>query len=142
MNRFLVLVSLLLSLFCTGCPDYVKQAQIQAANTVADTSNAVLPMLVTLYREIGFRAIDVAKSEQEALAGIAGIEKKWQPVWKAWETLRVAQDAWANALEHGGTTMAAFDALKNAYCALMKVWPDDVPATPIGVIACGEAITK
>ena len=114
----------------------MSQIQAQTANAVASGANAALPMLVDKYRQEGNRAIEKAASRPDAEAALSAIKAKWKPVWDAWEVLRVAEDAWATALELGGDTTGALVGLKKAYCGLQGVWPDDVPVVPLAPLKC------
>ena len=142
MNRLLVLFAALLSLTLTGCPGFWSAVQdpidVAAANGVADVANTALPMLVELFNNDGYRAIEKAKTEEEATAAIVAVEAKWKPIWQAWNTLKVAQDAWAQVIESDGDTAKALAALKSAYCGLLGVWPKQIPVVPMGAFSCGE----
>jgi hypothetical protein len=127
-----------------GCSDPFRQVQIHTADSVAEAANAALPILVERYRQEGFRAIDAVKASggnaDDAKAAVEAVRAKWAPIWKAWETLSVAQDAWADALESGGDGGATVEALKEAYCGLRGVWPDDIPAVPLAPLRCPAAM--
>ncbi len=134
------LMVLLIVLAFQGCTDPARQIQARTADTVAQAANSALPILIERYRQEGFRAIDAVKasggSAEDAKAAVKAVKAKWEPIWAAWETLRVAQDAWADALEGGGDPAAALGALKEAYCGLRQVWPEDIPAVPLAPIKC------
>lgn len=125
----------------SGCPDWVRQAQIQTANTVAVAANGALPMLVETYRQEGLRAIDDVKAKggtaQDAQAAVEAVKAKWKPIWDGWAALRIAEDAWADALEQDKDTTAALIGLRSAYCQFMERWPSTVPAIPLAPIVCG-----
>jgi hypothetical protein len=87
----------------------------------------------------GDKAIANSKTEAEARTRIEQIKADWKLVWASWETLRVAQDAWAKALEDGGDTAATLKALGEAYCGLQKVWPKQIKAIPLGPLQCEAA---
>jgi hypothetical protein len=140
MTRLLVLFVLFLAFFAVGCTPTQLQIQTVAANTVADVANSTLPLLVELYTQEGYRAIDRAKTEQEATDAVVAIEKNWKPVWQAWNTLRIAQDAWAKVIETKGDTNKAFQSIKDAYCGLLVVWPKTIPVVPMGAFVCGEVV--
>ncbi|MDD5007589.1 MAG: hypothetical protein PHC68_04190 [Syntrophorhabdaceae bacterium] len=125
--------------FLVGCPD-PKQIQAQTANTIAIAANTSLPVLIDEYKQQGVHEITLSKNEEDATSRLLVIEKKWQPIWKAWETLRVAHDAWASIIEGDGDAVKALLALKDAYCGLMKVWPVEIRAIPMAGVACG--VTK
>ena len=139
MKRFVPL--LLVVVACTilsGCGLTGRQVQAETATAIATTGNAALPILVERYRQQGLRAVDQADTEEKARAETARVDREWAPIWKAWATLRLAQDVWATALEKGGDTGAALGALREAYCGLEAVWPKDIPAIPLGPVVCGE----
>lgn len=133
---------LALLLLVTGCTDAALQIQAQAANSVAQTANAALPILLERYRQEGLRAIDVVKdaggTADEARAAVDAVKAKWAPVWKAWETLRVAQGAWADTIAGGADAGSTLEALRDAYCGLIQVWPKDIVAVPLGPLKCPE----
>jgi len=139
-SRLSILLALVLSLGTAGCPEFwaVLKSQDDAATAVADVANAALPMLVELYTQDGYRVIDKAKTPEEATDGIVAVEKKWKPVWQAWNVLRVAQNLWADTIESKGDTTQAFQGIKDAYCGLMVVWPKEIPVIPMGAFSCGE----
>ena len=119
-----------------GCSMSARQVQAHAANAIAGAANSALPILLESYRQEGLNAIANASDRTTAETELAAIKERWAPVWKAWETLRVAQNAWATALEEGGDTKAALGEVRAAYCELQKVWPDELAAVPIAPAAC------
>jgi len=129
-----------ITLAFSGCPDGALQIQAQTANAVAHAANAVMPVLVAQYRQDGLEAIQAVKeaggTADDARAAIAAVKTKWEPVLRAWESLRVAQDTWATVLEAGGDTAAALAGLHVAYCGLQKVWPEDIPVVPLALVRC------
>jgi hypothetical protein len=142
MMRALQALVLILATLLLGCGNAALQIQAATADAVADSSNAALPILVERYRDEGFRVLIKAKADggnqDEARAAVAVVKKKWEPIWKAWETLRIAHNGWSDALESSGNYLAALIGLKNAYCALRIVWPDDIPAIPLGPVRCAK----
>jgi hypothetical protein len=138
---FVIVIGMPLTL--SGCPDYLRQAQAQTANAVAEAANSALPVLVEAYRQEGLRAIDDVKAkggtEQEARFAIESVKTKWKPIWEAWAALRIAEDAWADALEKDTDTAAALAGLRSAYCQFMARWPSAVPVIPLAPVICGSA---
>lgn len=136
--KALVLLALVLSQ--VGCPDWVRQAQIQTANSVAQAANATLPMLVETYRQEGLAAIESVKDKggtaDDARKAIESVKTKWQPIWEAWAALRIAEDAWAKALEEDKDTTAALVGVRTAYCGFMARWPGSVPVIPLAPVIC------
>jgi len=122
--------------FLSGCPD-PYQIQAQTANSISLAANTSLPILIDEYKQQGTHEITLSKNEVDATSRLLVVEKKWQPVWKAWETLRVAHNAWASIIEGKGDTIASFLALKDAFCGLMNVWPAEIRAIPMSGIVCG-----
>jgi hypothetical protein len=120
----------------TGCPDSARQIQVQAANSLATAANTALPMLVERYRQEGLQVVAAAKTREEAEVGVAQVKLKWAPVWKAWGALALAEGLWADALEKDIDTSTVILELKTAYCALLKVFPEDIPALPLVLLTC------
>jgi hypothetical protein len=141
-----VLLAVLLGtlvMMTSGCPDFSRQIQAQTANGIANGANAALTILQERYRQEGLAVLtEVHRSggtEAEARAELQKVIDKWKPIWQAWETLRVAEDAWATAIEQGGDTAAVLAAMKKAYCGLMQLWPESIPAIPLAPIKCEES---
>ena len=124
-----------LVVFCCSCTDPARQVQVHAADGVAQSANAALPLLVSHYRLEGITAIEAAQTREEALASVAKVKETWKPVWDAWEALRTAQDAWATGLETDGDLGALLPKLQAAWCALLAVWPTELP-TPLAPLQC------
>ena len=136
----LLVVATMLMSSVFGCTDSALQVQAQVANGVAQAANAGLPLLVDRYRNQGFSEMEAVKgrggTEEEARAAIARVEAEWDPVWKAWDTLQLAQNKWATVIETGGNTLVALAQLKDAYCKLRLVWPKGLPAIPLAPLRC------
>lgn len=130
------LVAAALAFVLWGCNPNALSIQAQTANLVASAANSALPILVERYRREGDAAIARSGDRAEAEAAVAAVKDKWSPVWTAWEALRIAEDGWAATLEQGGDAKAALGALRDAYCALLGAWPNDVPAIPLAPIRC------
>ena len=124
-------------LFGSSACFQTNRVDIALANGIAVASNSALQMLVRAYQEEGSRAIEKANSREEAERALAGIQQKWEPVWAAWAILKGAHDTWANALETGNQQEAALGVFRAAYCGLMDVWPETVPAAPLAPVDCG-----
>lgn len=138
-RRALVLLAVLLAV---GCTDAARQIQVQTAEATAAGANAGLPLLVERYRAKGLEIIDKAETRDEAEKKLAVLDAEWAPVWAAWEGLRIAQDAWATALEDGGELGGALEAVKVAYCGLRETWPDDIPAIPLVPVKCAPKMEE
>jgi len=134
--RFFRLLGVIVLLALGGCDAGALQIQAQTANAVASAANAGLPVLVERYKSEGDAAIERAATRAEAETGVAAVKERWAPVWAAWEALRVAEDGWAVAIEQGGDLGAAIQGLSVAYCGLVAVWPEDIPAIPLSPLRC------
>lgn len=139
-TTFVVGVPLIVAVDLAGCAGTSLQTEAVVADAITDSANAALPILVEQYRQEGLSAIDrVADSggtAAEARAATDEVKARWEPVWDRWERLRIAQNAWATAIELGGDTVAALEALRGAYCELLVNWPKQVRAMPLAPIAC------
>lgn len=130
---------LLVLLLTSGCSAAAVRAQAQVADTVAVSANALLPMLVSAFRQQGLDAIarvkDAGGTKAEALEALQEVEAEWRPVWLTWESLRSAHGTWADELEAGGAGTATLTSAREAYCALLAVWPSGLVA-PVPVVQC------
>ena len=144
---FVMLLSALAVLASGGClngEQFAAKAPIEAQARVADgiavAANAALPMLVEHYRQEGYTALQGVKDKggnvDDANKAIDEVKDRWHPLWNAWASLAIAQNGWAAVLESGVDPAKALDELKNAYCELMAVWPDDIPAVPLAPLRC------
>lgn len=130
-------LALALTLAPVSCAPSALQVQATYVDRVAVTANAALPALLSSYEREGQRAIDAAKTREEAEASIARIEKKWAPVWASWEALRAATDVYASALERGGAP--DMKAVQKALCELAAASKTvGLPATGILPILCAR----
>jgi len=125
-----------------GCGVSGIQIQAHVADSIAETANASLPILVSRYRQDGLdvlKGVKVAGGNQDdGRAAIDKVKARWEPVWQAWELLRIAQDAWATSLETGVGSDAALLKLKKAFCGLQEVWPKELalPLSPFSIAGC------
>lgn len=127
--------------FCVGmgCSGTQRQAQSVAASSLAVAANRAYPKLQAAYRAEGDRAIDAAPTQAEARAALAVVRERWAPVWRAWDAVRLAQDAWATALESGASAddvARTVVALQAAYCGLRAATPGAALAEVPG-FGCG-----
>jgi len=122
-----------------GCDMSARQIQAHTADAIGHAANSALPILLSHYRQEGLDAIQAASTKAEAETELAAIKSRWEPVWKAWESVRIAQNAWATALESGADTAASLSAVRAAYCELQGVWPSQLAAMPIAPVVCGAA---
>lgn len=133
---------LVLFVLAAACNNAGLQIQAHAADSVAEASNAALPILVQRYRDEGFRELEQVKADggtvSDARRAIERVKANWAPIWSAWEMLAVAQDGWATTIESGGDQAVALAELKRAYCGLRAVWPEDIPAVPLSLLRCDD----
>lgn len=137
LTRIFVFLSLLVAL--CACDMSARQIQAHTADAIGNAANSALPILLSHYRQEGLDAIQAASTKAEAETELAAIKLRWEPVWKAWESVRIAQNAWATSLEAGADTAAALSAVRTAYCELQGVWPIQLAAMPIAPVACGAS---
>jgi len=127
---------LLLWLAASGCSPSLMTVQAKAADAAADAANQALPELVDYYKQEGLDIVDGAATEQEARAGLAKFDEKWEKVWLAWRVFRAAQSAWVDTLEQGKDSSAVLSTIKVSLCMLNSVWPQGLDAIPLPVPAC------
>jgi hypothetical protein len=143
----MVLLSALAVLAAGGCLNSEQlaakapiEAQARVADGIAVAANAALPMLVEHYRQEGYAALQGVKDRggnvDDANKAIGIVKDRWRPIWNAWASLAIAQNGWASVLESGADPTKAIAELKNAYCELMAVWPNDIPAIPLAPLRC------
>lgn len=132
LRKFLLVVW---SVLLMACAPSARQMQAMFVNQVAINANATLPVLLEAYEREGSRAIAASRSREEALVALERVEQRWKPVWASWESLRVASDVYASALERGATPDAA--AVRGALCRLLSVSKDvGLPAMPVFSLPC------
>ncbi len=166
MRKALLLFALLCGL---GCSAGAVRTQITIANQTAIAANRVLPLLVDYYRQQGLRAIATSTSRDDAVDRLASLRVAWAPVWGAcpsgadgesmtstarcvggaWNALRVAHDAWANALlrRENGEPFSATEAaalaldLRRTYCAIRAAIPPetDLQLPDVPLLTCEGA---
>ncbi len=103
-----------LAVMTCGCTPAARQAQAVAADAMARTINAAVPQLVGDYQREGDAVIDAAPTPDEARAAVAQVRVRWAPVWDAIDAFAAAHDAWASAIESGGTPGLA--EIRGAWC--------------------------
>lgn len=118
-----------------GCAN-TSSANAIFADSIAEAANAGLPMLIDEYRRQGNQIIDEASDRHTAEAKLAELQQKWEKVWKAWESFRVAHNTFIEIVQSDGDAVAYLSALRNSYCGLLDVWPESIPATPIAGVEC------
>ncbi len=120
-----------------GCGYNARQIQAQTAAAIASSANAALPLLVDRYESEGADIVARATTRQEAEEHLAEWKDAWEPVWTAWELLRVAQESWAVALETDeDAALRSIAGVHSAYCGLLELWPEDLPAIPLAPLSC------
>jgi hypothetical protein len=116
------------------------EAQARVADGIALAANSALPVLVDRYRQDGLIELQAVKdrggSREDAEAAIQAVKDRWHPLWNAWASLAVAQNGWADVLEHGGDGARALAELRNAYCELLAEWPGEIPVVPLAPLSC------
>jgi hypothetical protein len=106
------------------------QAQAEVANGIAVTVNAKIPQLLELREQEGLAAIENAPDRPAAKAALAKVRQRWASVVAAIKVFAAAHDAWATALESGGTV--DLESVLQAYCELRTAaipWTE-LPALP------------
>lgn len=132
---FLVAVAVLT--LAVGCGPKAVEVQARMANTVAVVMNSTSPLLIKQEQSEGDAAIDAAKDKAAARAAVADIKERWQPVWDAYDAVRIAQGHWATALEQGGDTATALTQLKGAFCDFKGKLPGGITLPPeVTAIVC------
>lgn len=137
---FRLLTVLVLTLSQAGCPSGAG-VQARIADGIGVAANQSLPLLVDRYEKMGDEILQALKARggvtaEEAQAAIQAHKDAWAPVWQAWESLRVAQNGYADALERGVSLVAIVAELRQAFCELREVWPEDIPAIPLAPVVC------
>lgn len=132
---------LLLVLALAGCTSSATGVQARIADGIGVAANQSLPMLVNRYESMGDQILQRLKergdvSMEEARAAIQAHKDNWAPVWKAWESLQVAQNGYADALEQKLPLAAIVTELREAFCELRAAWPEDIPAIPLAPVVC------
>jgi hypothetical protein len=120
----------LLPLVLLDCSPSAMQVQAQVADTVAVAVNAEIPQLLELREQEGLAAIENAPDRPAAKAALAKVRQRWAPVVAAIKVFAAAHDAWATALESGGTV--DLESVLQAYCELRTAaipWTE-LPALP------------
>lgn len=136
-TRALVLAIVLVA---TGCGASARQIQAQVGHTIGESANQALPILVNRYEKMGDDILAELKArgatKSEARSAIEGHKANWEPIWKAWDSLQIAQNGFADALESGGSIMDYLSELRQAFCELRAVWPKEIPAIPLAPVVC------
>lgn len=107
-----------------GC---LPNAQAVAASSFAHAINAARPRVVAIEQAEGDAAIDAATPPVDAAAATAPVERRWTPVWLAYDALRAAQNAWADAII-AGDGMVALPGFLAAACKLEALLAELAPA--------------
>lgn len=142
MKNLLVLALICLGLCNVSCTNAQLVIQAQTASAIASAANDLLPVMLERYDMEGYRALqrvkDAGGTMEDAERAIEQVQKKWKPIWQAWDVLQIKHDKWATIVESGGDTRKALIELKDAYCEFRGVFPGHLPAIPLGVIKCKE----
>lgn len=119
MKHFLALTLALLLVACPLRGGTMVRGQAVAAQHMATAANAGLPLLREGYAAEGLQCVEDAVDEDEARECIAGVRRRWAPVWRAWDAWSGAHDAWASSLEAGYPgDQSILRGLGSLYCSL------------------------
>lgn len=105
-------------------------------------ANRALPVLIRLEEQEGDVVIaEHAGDDIMTTAGLALVEARWAPFWRAWEAFITAQRAWADAFERHAPAAELAAAEKTAvaaFCVARAALPPDVPAEllTVAAVAC------
>lgn len=89
MKYLLVLLFALL----TACAPVRSPEQVNLVTVVTDASIEAGYQLARGYEAEAVEAIAKAQSQEEAVAALNEVDERWEPVWRAWGTLRDQHDA-------------------------------------------------
>jgi len=141
MKRLLWVLLLALTVLLCGCEN-ANQVQAQTANGIAQAANASLPILLQRMQEEGIAELKAVLARggdrEDAEAAAARVDAAWEPIWKAWDALRVAQGRWAAVIEEGGDLTSALSEMVGAYCDFKAIWPGSIPAMPLAPLRCSD----
>ena len=137
------LAILLAALLC-ACSASQKQAQAPAASIVAIAANDVAEILKEEYIRQGKEEIAVAMSVEDAHDRLRALERRWQPLFDAWDAFAKAHDLWRLAVEASDAAgvLSAAKAAQDAYCAVIKVAPVELPSMPGVSCEQGKAVVR
>jgi putative heme degradation protein len=122
-----------------ACGPKAIDVQARAASAMAVSVNGLVPILRDMEQKEGDAAIDRAPDKPTAKLWVKAIEDKWQSLWDAHKALQISQDAWAKALEQGGSPDAAYRAVEAAFCKLKPLLPKTIQLPPVAGVLCGGA---
>lgn len=121
-----------------------SQTAYTAAKYAALTAETSFIAALSVYKTEQLAYIDSAKSEGksniEIKAGLQGIRNKWEPVWKAFEEVRLIESGIKNALEVYDAAKAANQTpdIKNLAALLSKLEESRKTLDQVLVIAKGR----
>lgn len=98
--------------------DRAVQSAVVASNETAAVISGLQTSALSLYQleqELSVAAAyNRGDSKAEAIARVYSIRKSWEPVWSAFEALRLAHQTMATLISTAGTTAAQLDSAKAA----------------------------
>jgi len=122
----------------SGCtrPGASREAlspQILAANEIAEAANKVGVELGARMGAALMQCVEAADTRSASQSCRANVETTWAPVWKAWDGVRAAHDAWTAVLLHQSGDLAGASArFESAWCTLRAAVPSSVSLPPVG----------
>lgn len=141
MKRWLILA---ITLTLCACSASQRQVQAPAASIVALAANDVAEILKEEYIRQGKEEIAVAMSVEDAHDRLRALERRWQPLFDAWDAFAKAHDLWRLAVEASDAAgvLSAAKAAQDAYCAVVAVAPAKLPDMPGVACAEGKAVVR
>ena len=137
-----VLFAVMACILFLGCIRASISPEKAMLNVVAYSANALLQLLEDKYERGGdaiiVRSYNLGDTKVEVEAKLAAHVDKWRPIWKAWAELRSAQREAANVVEGNTTSPGVLNRVEEAYCGLIRVWPEDLEPPLIPFSCSGE----
>jgi hypothetical protein len=152
MNRFSSLVNFICPLLAaialvviygsglTGCTPSSRQVQAVAADTIARTTNSIIPSLVEAYDLDGQAAIVAASTRDEAEANLQLVRMTWAPIWDSLHVFAKVHCAWATAVEDGTPSEQLLIEVRDAYCLLRSAAEKRVALPDYPITSCDEVV--
>lgn len=117
MMRRAVLTLIVTAILFTACGGSQKMATDQIRSQTAQAINPTGKSLILAYKLQQLKCIDNADSRSQAQSCVDGVRKTWEPVWDAWDSLRIADDivdAWCKfqSTKPPGVTLPIIEDLK------------------------------
>ena len=126
------------SLWLCGCVPTARQQHAIVASAMARGVNLSIPKIIQVYdleKIAAIRAVhEKGGSRAEAERALQEVREQWRPVWVAIDSLAIAQDGYAGAIEKGSPTNMS--ELLDAYCELSRAVAPMQPMPVIPGITC------